>query len=272
MLPKSEGDVLRRVLVCPPLREYTCVDDTVKQNFVEVPCADVACAQHTALRRALADAGAEVVQVRELDCHPNSVFVRDVALMTPEGFIRLRMGLAARSGEEVWMSEHLKKAAVPEIGRIDAPGTLEGGDVFLMNGVALVGLSARANPEGARQLGRILGSMGYTVRTTAVPPPALHLGSVLSPVGPDRVVYVAGTLPDDFLDGLDVIEAPRDKPDATANVLCLAEGRVLADARESPGTLDALDAAGVQVETLDLSEFGKGSGGPTCLVLPLARG
>src|SRR5262245_40822789 len=67
VLPQSEGDVLRRVLVCPPLREYTCVDDKVRQNFVEVPCMDVACVQHGALRRALANAGAEVVQVPELD-------------------------------------------------------------------------------------------------------------------------------------------------------------------------------------------------------------
>jgi N-dimethylarginine dimethylaminohydrolase len=47
---------------------------------------------------------------------------------------------------------------------------------------------------------------------------------------------------------------------------------VLADARESPRTLDALDRAGVDVLALDLSEFGKGSGGPTCLALPLGRG
>ena len=170
------------------------------------------------------------------------------------------------------MADHLGSLGVPEVGRIEAPGTLEGGDVFLLEGLVLVGLSARANPEGARQLGDLLRPMGYRVRTTPVPPPALHLGSVLSPVGEGRVVCVKGALPDDFLDGLDVIEAPRDKPDATANVLCLAQGEVLADAHESPRTLDALEQEGVVVHRLDLSEFGKGSGGPTCLVLPLRRG
>jgi N-dimethylarginine dimethylaminohydrolase len=111
------------------------------------------------------------------------------------------------------------------------------------------------------------------VRTAEVPAPYFHLGSVLSPVGPERVVFIAGTLPGRFLDGLDVIEAPADpaRP-ATANVLCLGSDEVLADSTESPRTLEALEAAGVRVHALDLVEFAKGSGGPTCLVLPVERG
>jgi dimethylargininase len=248
------------------------VDSVTRQNFVEVPCADAACRQHSALRRALRGAGAEVVEITELPCHPNSVFVRDVALVVPDGFIRLRMGLPARCSEEAWMADHLASLGMQEVGAIRAPGTLEGGDVFLLGDVVLVGLSERANASGAEQLQALLAPRGYEVRTTPVPPPALHLGSVLSPVGGNRVVAIEGTLPEEFLEGLDVIVAPRDKPDATANVLCLGEGRVLADARESPGTLEALDRAGVDVSTLDLSEFAKGSGGPTCLALPLGRG
>jgi dimethylargininase len=272
LLLRSEGDLLRTAVVCPPSSEYTRVDDTVRQNFVEVPDADASRAQHEELRAALSANGTQVLELPELSGHPNSVFVRDVTLVTPEGFVRLRMGLPARSGEEVWMSEYLRSLGVAEVGAIQPPGTLEGGDVFLLDGVALVGLSARANPEGARQLARILEPMGYRVRTTPVSPPALHLGSVLSPLGPRRVVVVEGTVPPDFLVGLDVICAPRTKPDDTANVLCLDAGRVLADRNESRGTLEALDQAGVRVRTLDLSEFAKGSGGPTCLVLPLRRG
>jgi dimethylargininase len=271
-LVRNEGDPLRAALVCPPAREYTRVEDTVRHNFVEVPDAAAAADQHAELRRVLARAGANVVEVPELAGHPNSVFVRDVALATPRGFVRLRMGLMAREGEELWLSEHLQELGFPEVGAIDAPGTLEGGDVFLLGDLALVGLSARANLDGAGQLARLLSPMGYHVRCTPIPPPALHLGSVLSPVGPRRVVSVEGALPGEFLHGVDVIRAPRERPDTTANVLCLRENVVLADAQGSPGTLDALREAGVTVHALDLSEFGKGSGGPTCLVLPLGRG
>lgn len=268
----NEGSRLGRVLVCPPEREYAQVDDTVRQNFVEVPDPERALAQHAAFRRALAAAGAEVVEVPELPEHPNSVFVRDVALMTGEGAVRLRMGLPARRGEDDWMAERLEALGTAEVGRIEPPGTVEGGDVFLMGRIALVGLSPRANAEGARQLARILERLGCRVRTAPVPPPAFHLGSFLSPVGTERVVCVAGLLPRAFLEGLDVIEVPRASDATTANVLCLREADVLADVGESPETLEALDRAGVRIHVLDLSEFAKGSGGPTCLALPLARG
>ena len=268
----NEGSRLGRVLVCPPGREYARVDDTVRQNFVAVPDAELASAQHAALVRALERAGAEVVEIRELEGHPNSVFVRDVALVTGAGAVRLRMGLPARRGEEDWMAAGLGAFGVEEVGGIEPPGTVEGGDVFLMGEVALVGLSERANAEGARQLTELLGHLGCRVRTAPVPPPAFHLGSLLSPVGAERVVCVAGTLPPEFLEGLDVIEVPRASAATTANVLCLGEGDVLADVTESPETLDALDRAGVRIHALDLSEFAKGSGGPTCLALPLARG
>lgn len=269
---RNEGDPIRRVVVCAPKREYVRVDDPVRQNFQQVPDEKRASEEHAALRRLLAGAGAEVNELTELADHPNSVFVRDVALAVPGGFVRLRMGLPARSGEEHWMADHLVRLGVPEVGRIQAPGLLEGGDVFLMGDIALVGISPRANAEGVDQLTRLLAPLGIRVRTAQVPAPHFHLGSVLSPVGPGRVVCVAGMLPKSFLAGLDVIEAPAQPPSATANVLCLRSGEVLADATESPRTLDALAAAGVRVHTLSLAEFAKGSGGPTCLVLPLVRG
>lgn len=268
----NEGDALGTAVVCPPLREYARVDDPGRHNFLERPDEGRARAQHDELRRLLAGAGVEVVRVSELEGHPNSVFVRDTALVTPRGYVRLRMGLGARRGEEAWVARHLEGLGVPCAGVVEPPGTLEGGDVFLLGGVALVGLSSRTNAEGARQLSRILEGMGCRVRTAPIAPPWLHLGSVLSPVGPDRVVFVRGSLPPDFLSGLDVIEAPSHphRP-ATANVICLRPGEVVGDGAESPGTLEALERAGAAVRVLDLSEFGKGAGGPTCLVLPVRR-
>jgi dimethylargininase len=202
------------------------------------------------------------------------VFVRDVALATPAGYLQLRMGLPARRGEDAWMAGQLGALGVERGGAIESPGRLEGGDVFLMGKIALVGLSSRANAEGVRQLEQLLAPFGCRVRAVEVPAPHFHLGSILSPVGPERVLCVAGTLPAAFLAGLDVIEAPaaRGEGPATANVLCLGSDEVLADAAERPRTLEALDAARVRVHTVELSEFAKGSGGPTCLVLPLERG
>src|SRR5690606_33442839 len=124
---------------------------------------------------------------------------------------------------------HLDRLHVPRLGAIEPPGRVEGGDVFLLGRTALIGVSARTNDHGRRQLARILTAAGYHVRSERVPAHHLHLGSVLSPVAPDRVVSVRGVFSAAFLRGLDVIEAPPG-PDggATANVLCLAPDRVLA--------------------------------------------
>jgi dimethylargininase len=268
----NEGGRLSQAVVCPPEHEYALVDDTARQNFQEVPDASLALSQHAALVARLEGVGVEVARVPELVAHPNSVFVRDVALGVPGGFVELAMGLPARRGEEGWMSAQLRALGLDCVGAIGGEGTLEGGDIFLMGRLALVGLSGRATAAGAARLAALLEPLGYQLRTAPVPAPYLHLGSVLSPIGPAAVVVVAGVLPPDFLAGLDRVEVPPRGGRATANALCLGPGEVLTDPSESPGTVEALEAAGVRVHALDLSEFRKGSGGPTCLVLPISRG
>ena len=273
MTVRSEGDALGTVVVCAPVREYTSVDDPARQNLPEAADAARARSQHAALRDALAEGGAAVVDVGELGGHPNSVFVRDVALSTPLGFVALRMGLPARRGEEAWMTEHLMRLGEEPLGRIEAPATVEGGDVVLLGDVALVGLSGRTNEEGVRQLATLLEPAGFRVRTCLVPPPHLHLGGILSAVGGRSVVCVKGAVPEDLVEGLDVLWVRGGADgDASANVICLGEGEVLADASGDPRAGEVLERAGVTVRALDLSEFRKGAGGPTCLILPVTRG
>jgi len=268
----GEGDRLGHVLVCPPEREYTTASDRLAQNLPEAADRDTALAQHAALVRTLEETGARVTSVPELGGHPNSVFVRDAALATPVGFVELRMGLPARRGEERWMARHLGALGLAPLGRVVPPGTVEGGDVFLLEGLALVGISSRTNAEGARQLARLLETVGYRVRTAAIPPPLFHLGSVLSPVGRGRVLAVEGALPADFLVGLEVVVLPaRAGEAATANVVHLGDGEVIVDAGDGSGAGELLARRGARVHALDLSEFRKGAGGPTCLTLPVSR-
>ncbi len=44
-----------------------------------------------------------MINIPELANHPNSVFTRDTALCTPNGYIKLRLGLESRQGEEEWI-------------------------------------------------------------------------------------------------------------------------------------------------------------------------
>jgi dimethylargininase len=269
---RSEGEPLRAVLVCPPGPAYSGVSDLASQNIAEVPDPVRAREQHAALVALLASAGARVVEIDELAGHPNATFTRDPALMTPAGYIELRMGLESRRKEPRWIAEALEGEGVPRLGVIEPPGTVEGGDVFLEGDVALLARSDRTNDDGIRQLSALLQPLGYEVRVADLSWPYLHLGTVLSVLAPRRVVAVKGVFGAAFLDGFDVVELSTPEHDMTgANVFCLNPNEVIANRSDGLGPVRVLEAHGVRVHRLDLSEFRKGNGGPTCLTLPLER-
>lgn len=266
----NEGALLQKVIVCPPQRAFfgVGVAELAAHNF-HAPADPVrAAAQHLALREALAVCGAEVVVLQAPAGHPNAVFTQDVAVVAPPGFIRMRMGLPTREGETAWMAAALEAHGLSEIGRIEPPGTVEGGDVILAGDVAFVGQSRRTNAEGVRQIGALLAALGFSVRVIPVPAPSLHLGGMMSVIGPRWVLATAG-LPVAALAGFEVVGLPK-RDFISGNVITLGPGEVIAEQRNAPA-ITALLQAGMTVHTLDLSEFVKGGGGPSCLILPLAR-
>jgi len=267
----NEGDRLRRVAMCAPDDDYFNVEDLEAHNINEPADRALTGQQHEALRGLLEQAGAEVVILPEHPGHPNSVFTRDSALVVGEGHIRVRMGLSSRQGETTWMSDHLEALGYPCLGEIESPGTLEGGDVILMNEVAFVGLSCRSNEAGVNQLDAILSGLGYEVRIAPVADDAMHIGGVMSAIGPQRVVCCADRFEEGFFEGFDMVEIGFLNP-SSGNVICLGENEVVVNIAENGVTASALAEQGVTVIDLDLSEFRKGAGGPTCLILPLERG
>jgi len=267
---RNEGDRLSRVVVCTPGDEYFHAGDLKKHNIVERADPDRAMQQHDSLKRCLADFGAQVTNVPELTDHPNSVFTRDTALCTPRGYIKLRMGLETRQGEEQWMGRILASLGEPLVGDIEAPGTVEGGDVILAGSVGFVGRSLRTNENGVGQLTAYLTAMDYEVRVIPLPDSILHLDKAMMLVGPDRAIYCRGLIPKDSLRGLDTIQVVCGAG-VTTNIICLGENEVIVE-RSNQKVTEELTAEGIVVHELDLSEFVKGSGGPNCLILPVERG
>jgi N-dimethylarginine dimethylaminohydrolase len=123
--------------------------------------------------------------------------------------------------------------------------------------------------SGVRQLSRLLKGMGFEVRSIALAPPHLHLGGLMSAVGTKAVLSCGGILPKSFFAGFEVIEIPcRDATEA--NVIALGESMVITE-KSNVAATRALRAAGFSVRPINLSEFLKGRGGPTCLILPVER-
>ncbi len=266
---KNEGDKLSRVVLCTPRFEYFRVKDNKAHNITRVADQTKAIQQHDKLKSVLAEFGCEVIDIPELKGHPNSVFTRDTALCTPKGYVKLRMGLPTRRGEESWMAQIMDSLGEPLVGSVEEPGTVEGGDVILAGSIAFVGHSQRTNESGIKQVSRLLNTMGYEVRTAIVPPPYLHIGGAMSIIGPKRVLYCHGVFPDDFFDGFDVVEV-HNSTFISGNVICLSDNEVIADAANYE-TIGKLRKAGVIVHVIDLSEFVKGTGGPSCLIMPVER-
>jgi N-dimethylarginine dimethylaminohydrolase len=91
----------------------------------------------------------------------------------------------------------------------------------------------------------------------------------MSVVGPETVVCCRRIFPKGFFAGFEVIGIPC--PEATsANVIALGNNRVIVE-KGSPVAAGTLRKAGFHVRLLDLSEFVKGRGGPTCLIMPVVR-
>ena len=267
---KCEADKLRQVIVCAPEKEYFQIDNLEAHNIEAVANPEEAKAQHQSLRELAAEAGAEVINLPELAEHPNSVFTRDTALVTPDGLIHLRMGLPSRRGEEDWMAQNLLNLGLEKIARIQAPGTVEGGDIILAGKVAFVGFSPRSNQAGVSQIKPILERAGYQVRIVPTPSPHLHLGGMMSLLTPEDVICTSDWNFQEYLSGFKTHVLPAKEP-TSANVISFGEGELVVEA-SSQETADLLDQAGFKIHLLNLSEFVKGSGGPTCLILPTARG
>ncbi|MFQ6084286.1 MAG: dimethylarginine dimethylaminohydrolase family protein [Candidatus Aminicenantia bacterium] len=266
---KNEGDRLLRVVVCTPKSEYFRVSNRRAHNIRQLADQEKAKQQHDTLKSILKEFGCEVIDIPELSGHPNSVFTRDTALCTPNGYIKLRMGLSTRKGEEDWMSQVLESLGVPNVGNIKEPGTVEGGDIILAGSVAFVGRSSRTNNEGVKQISSLLSAMNYEIRSISVPKPYLHLGGAMSVIGPKRILYCHRIFPNDFFKGFDKIEISYHEF-VSGNVICLGDNEIVADAANIE-VIEKLEGKGLIVHAVDLSEFVKGKGGPSCLILPIER-
>ena len=167
------------------------------------------------------------------------------------------------------MAQVLDGLKEPKAGKIQAPGIVEGGDIILAGAVAFIGCSRRTNANGVRQLSALLKRMGYKIRTANILPPHLHLGGIMSLVGPQHILCSKGFFDKKFLKDFDLIEVD-DRTFISGNVICLGERELIAEASNT-AAVEALDKKGFKVNTLDLSEFVKGQGGPSCLILPVER-
>lgn len=222
--------------------------------------------QHDAYCKALESCGVELIRLAPDDHHPDSTFVEDTAVLTARGAVITRPGPESRR-DEIESIEPVLRRHFAEIRFIQAPGTVDGGDVCQVNEHFFIGISARTNEEGAQQLARALESFGYGSSLIDIRGISniLHLKSGLSYLGGRHMLVIEPLIlsADELCKYELICLSPAEQ--YAANCLRV-NGKVLVAAGFET-TARHLDQLGYQTVALDMSEFEKMDGGLSCLSL-----
>jgi dimethylargininase len=271
---------LKRVLVRPP--RLAGFESWRDYGWREEPNPAGLASEHDAFCEALSAGGAEVVEAAtELADDPDSIYVFDAAIVSDNGGIVLRPGKTGRIIEADAIATDLEQAGVPVAGRIESPGTVDGGDtMWLFDHTLLVGRGYRTNDDGINTLQLALPSVDvlpFDLPHLHGSDVVLHLLSLVSPLDDDLVVAYLPLLPVRLVQLLreleiQIVEVPDDEFETMgANVLALGP-RVALALEGNDETRRRLEGAAVDVTVYRGDEISrKGDGGPTCLTRPLLR-
>ena len=279
---------LKRVLIKHPKDAYQSqakINEQSRQlNYIGVPDYNKAIIDYERLVDFLKSSSIQIDYLpKDNITSLDSIYTHDPCVVTNGGIILCNMGKDLRIPESTSIASFFKSIGVPILGQIEAPGTLEGGDVVWINErTVAVGEGYRTNAEGIHQFKTLL--KNHVDKVISVPLPhwtgkedCLHLMSNVSPIDNDLYLVYSRLLPVSFRQYLlelqiQLIEVPDEEyASMGCNVLAVAPRKVIM-INGNPITKLRLETEGVEVHTYDGSEISiKGAGGPTCLTRPYLR-
>jgi N-dimethylarginine dimethylaminohydrolase len=277
---QSMSAPLRDVLVKRPGEAFGRAFDDPAHGYLYPVDLEVARREHDVFVDVLAGLGPTVHVLEEETDDPDLIYTFDPLLITDRGTIQLRPGKPNRQGEPDVLERWTQAAGIPTLGRIEEPGTVEGGDTFwLRPDLFCIGRTLRTNATGVAQLADLIGGdvRVFDLPFWKGPAELVHLMSVISPVADDIAVVYMPLLPVglwELLLDLDIrlVSVPDEEfPTLGCNVLAVRPGVVMI-AEGNPVTAGALAAADCEVHTYPATQIGiNGSGGPTCMTRPILR-
>jgi dimethylargininase len=233
---------------------------TCELSFIERKPIDTekARAQHNAYEALLVKLGARVISLPEEPDLPDSMFVEDPAIVLDELAVICSMGTESRRKEVPTIAAELEKFR--KLAYVKLPGTLEGGDVLCVGKKVFVGISARSNPEGIRQLAVTLEHYGYDLTAIRVNG-CLHLKSAVTTLGRDTLLANRSWFDWKRMESFAWVDVDASEPHA-GNALTISNTVVFP--ASFPKTRAKIEAGGFNVQSLDISELQKAESGLTC--------
>lgn len=257
---------------------------SAEYNYIGIPDYEKAVEEYTVFEKIIKEHVPEVYYLPQDDrAGLDSIFAHDSLKVTKHGAIYFNMSKEGRKGESEAAEDYLKSIGIPTLGRIEAPGRMEGGDVvWLDERTAAIGMGYRTNAEGIRQFKEL--TKDFVDEVIAVPLPhgngedeCLHLMSLISMVDQDLAVVYSRYMPVFFRDillerGMKLLEVNDEEYDYLGeNVLALAP-RVCVLIKGVPEITRKLKDNGCTVYTYPGEEVSfKETGGATCYTHPLQR-
>ncbi|PWY54399.1 N(G),N(G)-dimethylarginine dimethylaminohydrolase [Legionella qingyii] len=219
--------------------------------------------QHQNYINTLIRCGLEVTVLPASDAFPDSCFVEDPALLTDRFALLTRPGAQSRQEEVNLIEPCIQTFYKTRTHKIEAPGTLEAGDVMQVEDHFYIGLSQRTNKEGVAQLTALLAQYGF--KSTVIElKKFLHLKTGVSYLG-NKCLLVNGELVNHpaFKSFEQLIID--DSEAYAAN--CINVNNTVIMPQGFPRSIEMVHNSGFHVITTDVSEFRKIDGGLSCLSL-----
>jgi dimethylargininase len=223
----------------------------------------LAARQHAAYVDAVAGAGWTIREVAAADDLPDCAFVEDMVVVFDDLAVLTRPGAAERRPEVAGAQEAIRSLGL-ERATIEAPGTLDGGDVLQVGRTVYVGRGGRTNGEGIRQLRKHAATRGRVVVPVALRR-VLHLKSAVTAL-PDET-FIAS---DPSLFDPAPFPTMRIVPEEPGSHVVLMGGGTIVMAASAPRSAAMFDDLGFDVVTVDIGEFEKREGCVTCLSVLVA--
>lgn len=257
------SNTLRAIVRRPSPRLADGLVTHIEKSAVD---ADLALVQWQGYVDALVAAGWDIVELPAADDCPDSVFVEDVLVVHGNLAVVTNPGADERKPETAGVAEFAAALGL-EVAHIEAPGTLDGGDVLRVvtpeSTTMYVGLGGRTNGQGIDQLAGLMGPLDVQVQAVPVER-VLHLKSAVTAL-PDGTVIGW----DPVVDDREAFPRYEGMPEESgAHVIRIGENHLLM-AASAPRTAELLRGRGYQVTAVDIAEFEKLEGCVTCLSVRL---
>lgn len=249
----------KNAIVCTPCKNI--VNGISSANLGKTDY-NLAMKQHDAYVNALMKCKVSVHVMSADEDYPDSTFVEDAALVTPNCAIITNLAIDSRKGEIVKIEKVLLNY-YSKLHYIQEPGVIEAGDIMMVENHFYIGLSNRTNKKGAFQVIAILEKFEHS-GTYLTMTEMLHLKTGISYLENNNLIATGEFLKMMEFENYNIISIDSHEAYA-ANCVWINE-KVIVPAGYAE-TRAKIEKEGYETIEVDVSEFRKLDGGLSCLSL-----